>query len=687
MKNLKGFRGKYFSLAAILALNATIALASEGQSVVDNEKQLYTPKAEASSETTEVLEESAAPVVVISKKIKVSEVGAPFASEVYTKKEIEKSHAKDIYEFLNTQTSVSTMPSYGNPFSQAIDMRGYGIGYGYENTVITVNGRRLNNIDMAPQLLSSIPLDSIEKIEILKGTGSVEYGDGANAGAINIITKDYKGAVIKSYIGDNGLWFGSLGVGVKEEKFSISGYIDDYSHDGFKQVSNDGTKDESWNRNKSIKATLTPVEDLTFNLGKTFSKMNVNYANALTLSQYNQDPYSIPASKYSDSSYRSDVINYGFNYKINDKFSVDAQIFDEDKKVSSYYISSNGTISGNYDYKSYDTKLNYTEGNFKALIGMQAFDGEKESKSTWSPDNSVTKENLGIYSKADYTFGSNTISAGVRNESIKYTFQDNTSNLEDTFSENAYDVGYNYKINSNTSVFTNYNHSFQAADIDRLFKAIYNTNFPWNYLGSEFNDFLKPMQVDTINVGFNYLTSINKFKMALYFSSIENEIYLNSWGNNVSFKETEKKGIEIFDKYNFLSNLFTTVNYTFVDTKIVDDGIGGLYNGKEIPGVSPHTLKVGLGYNPIKPITLLLSETYKSKAYAIDDFDGSFGKMESYYVTDISATYTYKDYEFFAKINNLFDEKNAMFSDNGYSLGVYPINYERTFMVGFNAKF
>ncbi|MEZ7934696.1 MAG: hypothetical protein QMB67_07265, partial [Sulfurospirillum sp.] len=69
MKNLKGFRGKYFSLAAILALNATIALASEGQSVVDNEKQLYTPKAEASSETTEVLEESAAPVVVISKKI------------------------------------------------------------------------------------------------------------------------------------------------------------------------------------------------------------------------------------------------------------------------------------------------------------------------------------------------------------------------------------------------------------------------------------------------------------------------------------------------------------------------------------------------------------------------------------------------------------------------------------------
>lgn len=685
MKCPKGFRGKYFSLAAILALNATVTIANETQSAVDIEAKM-TPKEFASSEEeTPPLE--LVPVVVVSKKIKVAEIGAPFASEVYTKKEIEKSHSKDIYEFLNSQTSITTMPSYGNPFTQNIDMRGYGLGYGYENTVITLNGRRLNNIDMSPQLLSSIPLDSIDKIEIIRGSGSVEYGDGANAGVINIITKDYDGAVIKSYFGDNGLWFGSLGVGIKQEKFSVSGYIDDYSHDGFKHVSNDGTKDESWNRNKSIKATFTPTDDLKLNIGKTFSTMNVNYANALTLTQYRQDPYFIPVSQYADSSYKTDVINYGFNYKINDKVSVDTQVFDEDKKVSSYYVSSNGTIGGSYDYKSFDSKLNYADGNFKALLGVQAFDGEKESKSTWSPDSSVTKENLGIYTKADYTFGSHTVSAGARNESIKYTFQDSVSNEAKRFSENAYDVGYNYKFNSNTSFFTNYNHSFQAADIDRLFKAIYNTSFPWNYLGSEFNGILKPMQVDTINVGFNYLTSMNKFKTSLFFSAVENEIYLNSLGDNAIFKETEKKGIEIFDKYNFSSNLFTTVNYTYVDTKIIDDGLTGAYNGNEIPGVSPHTFKISLGYNPTKPITLLLSETYKSKAYAIDNFDGSYGKMESYSVTDFAATYTYKNYEFYTKINNLFDERNAIFVKGFSSLGVYPVNYERTFMLGMSAKF
>ncbi|MEZ4694112.1 MAG: TonB-dependent receptor plug domain-containing protein [Aliarcobacter sp.] len=54
----------------------------------------------------------------------------------------------------------------------------------------------MNNIDSAPQLLSSIPIDSIEKIEILKGTGSVQFGDGANAGVINIITNGINEEVI-----------------------------------------------------------------------------------------------------------------------------------------------------------------------------------------------------------------------------------------------------------------------------------------------------------------------------------------------------------------------------------------------------------------------------------------------------------------------------------------------------------
>ena len=134
-------------------------------------------------------------------------------------------------------------------------------------------------------------------------------------------------------------------------------------------------------------------------------------------------------------------------------------------------------------------------------------------------------------------------------------------------------------------------------------------------------------------------------------------------------------------------NIFTTLNYSYIGTKIKENSADSSIVENEIPGVSKHNLKVGLGYNPTHRINLLLSHVYKSKAYAMSDFDQSYGKMEAYNSTDFSATYKYKKYEFFAKINNLFDEKNALFADSGFSLGVYPVNYERNFMVGMSAKF
>lgn len=68
-------------------------------------------------------------------------------------------------------------------------------------------------------------------------------------------------------------------------------------------------------------------------------------------------------------------------------------------------------------------------------------------------------------------------------------------------------------------------------------------------------------------------------------------------GYNTNLKETEKKVLNFSERYQILSNLFTILNYTYIDTKIIDDGNGGLYNGRDIPGVSPHTLKVSLGFN------------------------------------------------------------------------------------------
>jgi iron complex outermembrane receptor protein len=130
------------------------------------------------------------PILIEANKIKTKDTEATYASEIYNQKEIKESGAKTIYEFLNQSTSVVSMPSSGNPFSQKLDLRGFGISEGAQTIVITVNGRRLQNIDNVPQNLSSISIRNIDRIEITKGSGSVIYGDGATGGTIQIYTKD-----------------------------------------------------------------------------------------------------------------------------------------------------------------------------------------------------------------------------------------------------------------------------------------------------------------------------------------------------------------------------------------------------------------------------------------------------------------------------------------------------------------
>ena len=88
----------------------------------------------------------------------------------------------------------SSFRSYSGSASQAyIDIRGIGGDNPYGKTLIMLDGRRLNRTDMASIDWMEIPLNTIEKIEIVRGSGSVLYGDAAISGVINIITKKGQG--------------------------------------------------------------------------------------------------------------------------------------------------------------------------------------------------------------------------------------------------------------------------------------------------------------------------------------------------------------------------------------------------------------------------------------------------------------------------------------------------------------
>ena len=100
---------------------------------------------------------------------------------VITREEIERSHAQTTVDLLRSQAGVVVNDLRGTGKSVFMDVRGFG-EIGPLNVLVLVDGRRVNEIDLSGVDWSQIPLEQIERIEILRGSGSVPYGDNAAAG-------------------------------------------------------------------------------------------------------------------------------------------------------------------------------------------------------------------------------------------------------------------------------------------------------------------------------------------------------------------------------------------------------------------------------------------------------------------------------------------------------------------------
>ena len=127
-------------------------------------------------------------VVVTATRFESSPQNNPIATQVITAEEILESSAITVAEVLGKLGGVHTRSSFTGIPDASLDLRGFGMT-GDQNTLVLVNGQRLSENEGIAARLSSIPLNSIERIEIMRGSGSVLYGSGASSGTINIITR------------------------------------------------------------------------------------------------------------------------------------------------------------------------------------------------------------------------------------------------------------------------------------------------------------------------------------------------------------------------------------------------------------------------------------------------------------------------------------------------------------------
>jgi len=133
--------------------------------------------------------------------------------QTISREDLAKSGKGTVAEYLQTLTAdgAGSLPTgFGNGFaagSTAISLRGLGA----TSTLVLLNGRRMAPFARADDGqksftdLSTVPMEAVERIEILKDGASSLYGADAIAGVVNIILrKDFTGLALKAETGISG---------------------------------------------------------------------------------------------------------------------------------------------------------------------------------------------------------------------------------------------------------------------------------------------------------------------------------------------------------------------------------------------------------------------------------------------------------------------------------------------------
>jgi len=80
-------------------------------------------------------------------------------------------------------------------------------GANFEQTLVLLNGQRLNDVQSGHHNMDiPVPLDSVERVEVLRGSGSAMYGSDASGGVVNVITAPPEGLELRlrTAVGNDG---------------------------------------------------------------------------------------------------------------------------------------------------------------------------------------------------------------------------------------------------------------------------------------------------------------------------------------------------------------------------------------------------------------------------------------------------------------------------------------------------
>lgn len=636
-------------------------------------------------------------VVTASKLINNQLVGG--STEILTREDISAYPGESIAQIISKLPGIEFKSLYGNGFGsyEDIDIRGFA-DTAKSNTIILLNGHKLSNIDSGFVDYSTIPINSIERIEVIKGnSAAVLYGGNASAGAINIIT-DQLPSIKDAYLAST--TFGSYGKlegfvsGTKTfGNFSVNGSSSYATADGYRR--NNGLRKKNGslevesivNNNLSAHFNISYFDNFVELPGDVpvyaYSVGSLNGLNGFDIDPRSSDTPRDFATKYGYKIFANSVYSFNKNTEIINDIS-----FRSNKSQGFFFQSSTKVIDSFMDVISYNPKIKYKN----KIFGFdQTIIGGLDSSYTYYRSNRMATDggdtmqvykfsdsSVGIYFNSDSKIDSTSnLGFGVRLQGNWLKASDfvgpvSGASMTSNASSLSYDpqfafhLGFEKYFNNYSKVYSRIGRSFTYPNVDqRVGQAAYAVSHDFKLRTQVSND---------LEIGHKIEFSGLKFNNAFYYMNLRAELYYDSVDFiNKNLDPTRRYGFESSIFYQFLPRV--NVSNSFALTKA--NFRAGKYDGNEIPGVPSLTNNFEVSYDISKSIKFYTNLYYRGSTRMINDTKNFQVKISEYYLLNMGLKGDYQGFDFSLSANNILDKSYynyAVGSASTYNAyNVYPL--------------
>jgi iron complex outermembrane recepter protein len=614
----------------------------------------------------------------------------PASVTVLDEADIARSSARTLPELLSGQAGINMTDLYGNNAAlAAIDLRGFG-ATGTQNTLVLVDGRRVTDIDLAGVQWAAIPLSAIERIEILRGTGAVLYGDGATTGVVNIVTRSPlrqgKRAEAMGRAASYGTFEGQLYASAAGDTLGVNATLQGYDSDGYR----DNNRNEQGNAAFNLR--WGPGETyLDLRAGLDRQNLRLPGARAVQpsigLNEYASDPRGT-STPLDWSSLDSERIGATLVTRLGRaELNVGADWRGKDQNAYFDFGGFPVYRDDALDYAALTPRMRvpFETGGWRhrVTLGIDLIRWGYDSRRSDQPQNigqpinqvRVDRDNQAVYVKDAIDIGTGTrLEAGWREERADYEASDvfDPSAPGGMFgtgappasarqSEYAWELGVRQALSAAWAGFARAGRSFRFVGVDEIYEndAFFAAQF----------QILQPQTANTVELGAEWNSGKARLRTSLFRIDVENEIHLDPFSagiGNTNLPPTRRRGVELDGAVGVGRSLRLFGAYTYTDARFLSGTLPGNafigtdldIAGKHVPLVPEHKLNLGFAWDLGAHMQLSGALAAVSSQYMDNDEPNDFGtKIPAYTILDLKLTREFRWGRLAATINDLLDEQ------------------------------